>query len=49
MLVINGTLPNGTTAAGGPDSATAGLRMGWMGVSGWVLVVAIGVCTGWLL
>lgn len=46
MLVINGTLPNGTTAAGSPDSAAAGLRMGWMEVGGWRVVVAIGFARG---
>lgn len=39
-LVLNGTLPNGTTAPGGEDDAGINLRVGkWMGY--WVMVVIV--------
>ena len=44
-LVVNGSLPNGTTAA----SAAAGLRNSLAGLSGWSVVVAGVVYTMYLM
>lgn len=48
-LVINGTLPNGTTASGGTDSAAGSLRQGLLEGSGWWVVAAGVVYTVWLM
>jgi len=39
-LLINGTLPNGTTASGGTTSGASRLD-GWAAVSGWWMTAAI--------
>jgi hypothetical protein len=48
-LVVNGTLPNGTTAAGGTDSAAGSLRQGLLEMSGWWVVVAGVAYTMWFM
>jgi len=51
-ILINGTLPNGTTASGGTDSATSAARslmQGLMQASGyWVMATFVG-CTVFLI
>lgn len=42
-IVINGTLPNGTTASGGTDSAAPRVRM--LEFSGWWMMIAVVLCT----
>ena len=44
-LLVNGTLPNGTTAA----SAAPSFRQGLAGLSGWSVVVAGVVYTMWFM
>ncbi|KAK3071180.1 hypothetical protein LTR53_009091 [Teratosphaeriaceae sp. CCFEE 6253] len=48
-LLINGTLENGTTAAGGTDSAAGSLRQGLAEMSGWWIVLAGVGYTMWLM
>jgi len=49
QIFINGTLPNGTTASGGTDSAAASLNGKTLETLGWCMVgSAIAVAT-WLL
>ncbi|KAK3112646.1 hypothetical protein LTR53_010869 [Teratosphaeriaceae sp. CCFEE 6253] len=48
-LLINGTLENGTTAAGGTDSAAGSLRQGLAEMSGWWVVLAGAGYTMWLM
>lgn len=51
-LVINGTLPNGTTAAGGTesaDSAAGSLKQQLLEMSGWWMVVAGVTYTMWFM
>ena len=45
VLFINGTLPNGTTAA----SSATGIRQGLVEMSGWWVVIAGVVYTAWFL
>lgn len=40
-IVLNGTLPNGTTASGGTENANAAVRMGSLG-GYWAMVVIVG-------
>ncbi|KAK4541901.1 hypothetical protein LTR36_007265 [Oleoguttula mirabilis] len=46
-LLVNGTLANGTTAAGGTDSAAGSMRQGVLEMSGWWVVVAGVAYTVW--
>ena len=48
-LVINGTLPNGTTASGGDDGAASGLQQKLAEMSGWWVVLAGVVYTMWFM
>jgi len=48
-LLINGTLPNGTTAAGGTANAAGSLRQELLEMSGWWVVVAGVGYTMWLM
>lgn len=41
-IVLNGTLPNGTTAAGGTENVNAA---GLLGASGYLVMVALVGCT----
>jgi len=45
-IVINGTLPNGTTASGGTESASAGVRQMVMENAGWWV---IGAAVSWMV
>ena len=44
-LLVNGTLPNGTTAA----SAAPGFSQGLAGIGGWAVVVAGVIYTMWFM
>jgi hypothetical protein len=44
-ILINGTLPNGTTASGGSDSADAGVSLKFSGY--WLMIAFVG-CTVFL-
>ena len=52
-LFVNGTLPNGTTAAGGSDSTSASaagsFRQGLLEMSGWWVVIAGVGYTMWFM
>ena len=47
-ILLNGTLPNGTTATGGTESANAGTRL-VAELSGWWIVGAVVVYTLWFI
>jgi hypothetical protein len=42
-IVLNGTLPNGTTASGGTDDANAAGKSVVQGAGYWVMVAIVGV------
>jgi hypothetical protein len=48
-IVINGTLPNGTTASGGTDDASmAGMRIVAQSSGYWVMVALV-IATCWMI
>jgi hypothetical protein len=49
QLFLNGTLPNGTTASGGSDSAAMGMQGKAIETLGWCLVGSFIAAATWLL
>jgi hypothetical protein len=49
QIFLNGTLPNGTTASGGSDSAAVGIQGKTLESIGWCIVGSIIAAATWLM